>query len=467
MMQYYEDTIAAISTMSGGGGIGIIRISGINAIDVADKIFVDTKRAADSVARMSTHTIKYGYIINHETNQILDECLVSLMRAPKSYTKEDVVEINCHGGYAVMHSILALIYKNGARPAEPGEFTKRAFLNGRIALSGAEAVMDLINAKTSEAHKAAISQLSGRLDNELNDICEKLSLCLAQIEVAIDYPEYEMEEDTAQEAMNTLERIEEQLKKMSATYSRGKIIKDGFKVAIAGKPNAGKSSLLNVLYGSDRAIVTNIPGTTRDIIEVNIDVDGIPIIITDTAGLRETQDIVEKIGVDRSYIAISDSDLILYVIDAQGNTEEEKELLFEISQRYNVPIMTIINKTDLIDKKREIELFEVFSQYEPIMISILSNQGIEEIFNRLRRIFTEKGVYMNTENIITNERHKKLLDSSIEAITKAKESYKNNMPIDCISYDIWECGKYLEKITGKSIEADVVETIFSQFCLGK
>ncbi len=467
MKQYLEDTIAAISTMSGGGGIGIIRISGINAIDVADKIFVDTKRAADSVARMSTHTIKYGYIVDPSTDTVLDECLITLMRGPKSYTKEDVVEINCHGGYAVMHSILSLIYKNGARPAEPGEFTKRAFLNGRIALSGAEAVMDLINAKTSQAQKAAINQLSGRLDRELNDICEKLSLCLAQIEVAIDYPEYEMEEDTAKEAMQTLESIEKQLKAMACTYSRGRIIKDGFKVAIAGKPNAGKSSLLNVLYGSERAIVTDIPGTTRDIIEVNIDVDGIPIIVTDTAGLRETEDVVERIGVDRSYTAISDSDLIMYVIDSQCDIDEEKELLSDISQRYNLPILTIINKTDLIDDAGEKKLCEEFSQYDPVMISILSNNGIEGIFEKLRRIFTEKGVYMNTENIITSERHKNLLDSSIDAITKAKESYKNNMPIDCISYDIWECGKFLEKITGKSIEADVVETIFSQFCLGK
>ena len=467
MKQYFEDTIAAISTMSGGGSIGIIRISGIDAITIADKIFVNKKRATGFVARMSTHTVKYGFIYDKDADQIIDECLITLMKGPKSYTAEDVVEINCHGGYAVMHSVLELVYKNGARPAEPGEFTKRAFLNGRIALSGAEAVMDLINAKTSQAHKAAINQLSGRLDRELNDICDKLSLCLAQIEVAIDYPEYEMEEDTARQAMETLESIENQLRSMAATYSRGKIIKDGFKIAIAGKPNAGKSSLLNVLCGSDRAIVTDIPGTTRDIIDVTIDVDGIPIIITDTAGLRETEDIVEKIGVDRSYNAISDSDLMLYVIDASCNGEDEKELISNLISEYNMPVMVIINKTDLVDKEVLEQYVRDFSRYDPLTISILSNLGIESIYDRFRKIFTEKGVYMNNENIITSERHKQLLDRSIDAISKAKESYNNCMPIDCISYDIWECGKYLEKITGKSIEADVVETIFSKFCLGK
>ncbi|MBE7066992.1 MAG: tRNA uridine-5-carboxymethylaminomethyl(34) synthesis GTPase MnmE [Ruminococcaceae bacterium] len=467
MKQYFEDTIAAISTMSGGGSIGIIRISGIDAITIADKIFVNKKRATGTVARMSTHTVKYGFIIDKDKDQIIDECLLTLMKGPNSYTTEDVVEINCHGGYAVMQSVLKLVYKNGARPAEPGEFTKRAFLNGRIALSGAEAVMDLINAKTSQAHKAAINQLSGRLDRELNEICEKLGLCLAQIEVAIDYPEYEMEEDTARQALETLESIETKLCSMAATYSRGKIIKDGFKIAIAGKPNAGKSSLLNVLCGSDRAIVTDIPGTTRDIIDVTIDVDGIPIIITDTAGLRETEDIVEKIGVDRSYNAISDSDLMLYVIDASCNSKDENESLSNLIKEYNIPVMVIINKTDLVDNETLENYVKEFSQYDPLTVSILSNSGIESIYDRFRKIFTEKGVYLNNENIITSERHKQLLDNSIDAISKAKESYKSGMPIDCISYDIWECGKFLEKITGKSIEADVVETIFSKFCLGK
>ena len=467
MKQYTEDTIAAISTMSGGGSIGIVRISGIDAIRIADEIFVDNKRATGVVARMSGYTMKYGFIIDKEKDQIIDECILSLMREPKSYTKEDVVEINCHGGYAVLNSVLSLLYKKGARPAEPGEFTKRAFLNGRIALSGAEAVMDLINAKTEEAHRAAISQLSGRLDRELNNICEQISTCLAQIEVAIDYPEYEMEEDTAKQAMDSIEKIETYLRKLSSTYSRGRIIKEGFRISIAGKPNAGKSSLLNVFCGCDRAIVTDIPGTTRDIIDTTINFDGIPIIVTDTAGIRQTDDIVEKIGVDRTYNAIENSDLMLYMIDANSDVSCEKEQIQTLTEKYNSSFFVIINKIDLINEEKKNQLYEEFSQYSPIAISITENTGIEDIFNAIRQLFTEKGVYMNTENVITNQRHKNLLDMAVSALEKARESYQNNMPIDCISYDIWECGKYLEKITGKAIEADVVETIFSKFCLGK
>ena len=457
-----EDTIAAISTSPGAGGIGIIRISGAMAVQAADNIFrISTKRAADinTVARMSSHTLKHGYIIDPETHEMIDECMLSLMKAPRSYTKEDVVEINCHGGSAVMRKILSLIFKSGVRPAEPGEFTKRAFLNGRIDLSMAEAVMDIINAGSEAGRKAAAAQLSGRLKHEINGIREKLKLCLAEIEVALDYPEYEMDEDTASAAMILLSETKEILSGLSKTFYRGRIIKEGIKTAIAGIPNAGKSSLLNLLSGRERAIVTDIPGTTRDTIEEAVDLEGIPIILTDTAGLRETDDTVEKIGVDRSYEAIEGSDIVLFVADISSveRAELSKKLYDEIRSGR---IITLLNKSDIADEGAA----AVFG--EGIRISVKNGQGIEEIIKKIRET-AELGSLGEDRTIITSERHKQLLDKALEALDKASESYEMRMPLDCISYDIWECGKYLGEITGEAIEDDVMETIFSKFCLGK
>lgn len=464
-----EDTIAAISTPIGaGGGIGIIRISGKEAVQSANQIFRGKqKRAAgeNTVARMSSHTLKYGSIIDPKTHELIDECLISVMKAPHSYTKEDVVEINCHGGTAVLRKILGLLFQMGVRPAEPGEFTKRAFLNGRIDLSKAEAVMDIISAKTDAARKVAAEQLSGRLYQEITKIREKLKLCLAEIEVALDYPEYELDEDTGSEAMCLLQETKEILQKLSATFYRGRIVKEGVKVTIAGIPNAGKSSLLNLFSGQERAIVTEIPGTTRDTIEELIDLDGIPILLTDTAGLRETSDTVEKIGVDRSYNAIEKSELILFIADIStpGQARRSKELLRKIqAAEKNDKLIVVLNKSDIEDP----EAASLFGTYD-VKISVKENLGMEALFDKIKE-HLNFGADRDPEGaVLTNERHKIKIDSALDALEKAEKSYERKMPLDCISYDIWECGKFLGEITGESIEDDVMETIFSKFCLGK
>ena len=468
-MRYHsEDTIAAISTPAGTGGIGIIRISGNEAVEIANKIFRGvSKRAAgkDAVARMSSHTLKYGTIVDPNTEELLDECLISVMKAPHSYTKEDVVEINCHGGYAVMRKILSILFQIGARPAEPGEFTKRAFINGRIDLSKAEAVMDLILAKTDAGRKTAAQQLSGRLSGEIAAIREKLKLCLAVIEVALDYPEYEMDGEAGGSAITLLNEIQKKLKKLSDTFYRGHILKEGIKVAIAGIPNVGKSSLLNLLSGHDRAIVTDIPGTTRDTIEESIDYEGIPIILTDTAGLRETSDAVEKIGVDRSYEVIQNSDIVVFMADISDSVQaaRSKELLDEIKTKIESDknILVVLNKSDIEQR----EASAVFGEYA-VKMSVKENRGAEVLLEKIKELM-QIGAVENSDTVITSERHKTLIDQALVALRKAEESYQANLPLDCISYDIWECGKFLGEIPGESIEEDVMETIFSKFCLGK
>lgn len=467
-MKYHsDDTIAAISTPTGSGGIGIIRISGSFAIETANKIFRGiNKRATEmnTVARMSSHTIKYGHIVDFETGEIIDECLLSVMRGPNSYTKEDIVEINSHGGYAVMRKILSLLFRLGIRPAEPGEFTKRAFLNGRLDLTKAEAVMDIINASTDAGRKTAIMQLSGRLSNEITKIRERLKLCLAEIEVALDYPEYEMDETAGNSAISLLNETQNILKKLSDTFYQGRILKEGIKISIAGIPNVGKSSLLNLISGHDRAIVTDIAGTTRDTIEESVDYDGIPIVLIDTAGLRETADVVEKIGVDRSYSAIDNSDVVIFMADVSNKERSYNSMLLltEIKERFiDKPIIVALNKCD-IEAAETAEMFED----EYVKISVKEEIGIDSLMNKIKDLM-KLGLIEDGETVITCERHKILLDKALEALKKAQESYQANLPLDCISYDIWECGKLLGEITGESIEDDVMETIFSKFCLGK
>ena len=462
-----DDTIAAISTPQGAGGIGIIRVSGSEAIEKANKIFKGVNKRAtevDTVARMSSHTIKFGNIIDPETHEIIDECLLSVMKGPHSYTKEDIVEINSHGGYAVMRKILSILFKMGIRPAEPGEFTKRAFLNGRIDLSKAEAVMDIINARTESGRKTAAQQLSGRLTREIVKIREKLKLCLAEIEVALDYPEYEMEEETGNSAMRLLDESEKILENLSSTFYQGRILKEGIRISIAGIPNVGKSSLLNLLSGYERAIVTDIAGTTRDTIEESIDYEGIPIILTDTAGLRETTDVVEKIGVDKSYEAIENSNVVVFMADISNieRAEASKVLLDEIKEKFpNKSIITVLNKCDI----EAANTAEIFGK-DSVKISVKEETGIKLLFEKIKELM-KIGEIIENQTVITSERHKGLLDLALGALRKARESYTANMPLDCISYDIWECGKFLGEITGESIEEDVMETIFSKFCLGK
>ncbi|MBR5280303.1 MAG: tRNA uridine-5-carboxymethylaminomethyl(34) synthesis GTPase MnmE [Clostridia bacterium] len=481
MTAYQDYTIAAISTPPGSGGIGIIRISGNRAVEVADGIFtknpngtesnkeVDCIRAAGEVARMSSYTLKHGYIYDPETGEPIDECLISFMQGPRSYTGEDVIEINSHGGYAVMKKILSLLYKRGVRAAQPGEFTKRAFLNGRIALSEAEAVSDLIQAKTEESRKAAFSQLSGAITREIHQMTVLLSETLAKIEVAIDYPEYEEDEQVSKEAVSSLEEVAQKLQKLIRSYQRGRILREGFRVAICGRPNAGKSSLLNAMTGSDRAIVTDIAGTTRDTIEETVDLDGFTLYVTDTAGLRETEDTVEQIGVRRAYEEIQKADLVVFLADSQSKPKDEAALLNNIVAQMPVKcrLITAINKEDLLTEAQRQAFQEIqwYTETAPISFSV-REQGAEPIFNEIRKILDQQDFAAGSA-MITNERHLALVEQALAAIAQAKTSVEQGQPLDLISYDVWECARCLGEITGENVTDDVVDMIFSKFCLGK
>ncbi len=460
-MNYVEDTIAAISTPPGRGGIGIIRISGKESVAIANRIFcMAYGRLGDFVLNMPTHTIKYGFIRDPESGEILDECMLTRMDAPNTYTKEDVIEINCHGSYAVLRRVLELVFRMGARSAEPGEFTKRAFLNGRIDLSEAEAVMDLINSHTEEARKAAIDQLGGRLSKQIERIRQGLVSVLAEIEVNIDYPEYESELVTADVTMKTLNSVIIELEDLSKSYRQGRLIREGLKITIAGKPNVGKSSLMNALTGYNRAIVSSIPGTTRDTIEEYIEIDGIPVILTDTAGIRETEDVIEQIGVKRAEEKIEEADIVIYMIDSTEPDIEEKILSIK------KPGIVILNKIDIETNYLE-ELGRKLKNYDVIETSLTEDIGVKEVFDRIKKYFSEEKIGINTENIITNARHKTLIDTSLASLKKAVENYNTGMPLDIIAFDIWNGVNTLGEITGASVNEEVLNNIFSRFCLGK
>ncbi len=485
-MYYSDDCIAAISTPAGSGGIAIIRISGKDAFFIADKMFGASKEGvlSDCVSKMADHTIKHGYIFdctaeNGASPELIDECLVSKMDAPRTYTAENVVEINCHGGFAVASRILQLTLKNGARPAEPGEFTKRAFLNGRIDLSEAEGVIDIINAKTEESRKAATQQLSGKLSKQIDAICKRLIGTLAEIEVSIDYPEYEMDEQAGEDAFSALSAIERELCALSESYERGRLIRDGLKLVIAGLPNAGKSSLMNVLSGYDRSIVTDIPGTTRDTVDEFIKIDGIPIMVTDTAGIRETDDAVERIGVERAREKIREADLVIYMADccdfaAGKNNRMAGSVSCADVHRENIAELSadntliIVNKTDLDTENNLADAAEAFFEgFRCIKASMSRGEGINEVFEFIKErcLLSDGGV--SSQNIITNSRHKHLIDSAISLLSAAKGSYKAGMPLDCVAYDVRLCSEKLGEIIGRNISDDVIHDIFSRFCLGK
>lgn len=458
---FKNETIAAISTAMSNSGIGIVRVSGEDAINIVKKIFVPY-RADKDIEKVSSHTVHYGNIV--ENGRIIDEVLVIIMKAPNTYTRENVVEIDCHGGVLITKKIFELLLRNGARCSEPGEFTKRAFLNGRIDLSQAEAVMDVINAKNNMALDASISQLKGNISNVIKDIRSKIIYHIAFIEAALDDPEHISIDDYGEELKIDVEKIISTLDKLLSTSDNGKIISEGIKTVILGKPNAGKSSLMNTLLGEDRAIVTEIAGTTRDTLEETMSLSELHLNIIDTAGIRETEDVVEKIGVERSKKIAADADLIIYVVDASVPMDvNDKEIIRLISDKKSI---VLLNKTDLECIVTSEDIKKIIDT-EPIEISAKDNIGIDKLENRIKEMFYDGMISFNDEIYITNLRHKEALTEAVESLKMVNESIDNGMPEDFYSIDLMNSYEVLGNIIGESVSDDLVNEIFSKFCMGK
>lgn len=459
----FDNTIAAISTPVGAGGIAIVRMSGKDSISILEKVFKPF--GGKKVADLKSHTVTYGHIVDDE--KIIDEVLVIFMKGPKSYTREDVVEINCHGGIKVVKSVLNTLIKYGADMAMPGEFTKRAFLNGRIDLSQAEAVIDLINAKTELSERASINRLEGRLSQRVKDIREEILTVTAHIEANIDYPEHE--DETMTYKMVT-EKTGEAIKKVSHlidTANIGKIIKEGIKTVIIGKPNVGKSSLMNCLIDEDRAIVTDIPGTTRDILEEHINIKGVPLNIIDTAGIRDTDDVIEKIGVEKSLEYAKIADFIFLVLDGSKELTDEDTEIFEFIKENSKKAVVLINKSDLeqnIDKNR---IFEYIDKEYVLTVSVKNNYGIDELFEKIKDLFFNGEIDVDDEAIVSNERNKASLIKAKKSLENVLDTIDNKMPEDFLSMDLMQAYAYLGEIIGETVDEDVIDKIFSEFCLGK
>lgn len=450
-------TIAAISTAIGNAGIGIVRVSGEDAFEVVKKIF------KPKIIDIKPNEVKYGHIVSGD--EIIDEVLVTFFKAPKSFTTENTCEINSHGGSIVMKKILELCLKNGAELAEPGEFTKRAFLNGRIDLSQAEAIIDVINAKTDREAKASMKQLNGELSQKLAEIRKKVMDILVDIEASIDYPEYDVEEVTNNKTLEILNEIENNINELKKTFDNGKIIKEGIKTTIIGRPNAGKSSLLNAILREERAIVTDIEGTTRDTIEEFIQIDGIPVQIIDTAGIRKTDNKVEKIGINKSIEAAENADLVIAIIDGSKELEEEdKEILNIAKEKKSI---VLINKTDKKTVLNKEEIEKEVGKKEIIFISALNKIGIDKIYNKIAEMYNFNEINIDDSVTITNERHKKAIINMEKCIEKAREAINENMPIDIITINITDILEEIGKITGEGVSEDIINEIFKKFCLGK
>ncbi|NBI08115.1 tRNA uridine-5-carboxymethylaminomethyl(34) synthesis GTPase MnmE [Senegalia massiliensis] len=458
------DTIAAIATAPGEAGIGIVRLSGKEAVNIADKIFRGKKDI--SLKNRETRKLHYGHIIDPENDKTIDEVLIVYMKAPYTYTTEDVVEINCHGGIISVRRILEIVLNNGARIAEEGEFTKRAFMNGRIDLTQAEAVMDLISAKTDSSFDVSLNQLEGALSKEVRVLRESVLKMLAQIEATIDFPDEDDVEEMAYEKMQEEgEFIFKTIEGLLSTAYSGKIIKEGLKTIILGKPNVGKSSLMNAILRENRAIVTEIPGTTRDIIEEYVNLNGIPLRIVDTAGIRETEDIVEKIGVDRAKELVDKGDLAIVVFDASEEISDEDKNIIELVK--NKKSIILLNKTDL-EIKTSIETLKNYLPNKTILnTSMLKGEGLEKLEKTIKDMFFKGDVKINDSIIINNVRHKDLLLKAKKNIEEALESIEMNMPIDCIEVDVKECYDNLGEINGDTVGEDIIDRIFSDFCIGK
>lgn len=454
-----SNTIAAISTAPGIGGIGIIRMSGENCFDVLDKIF--KQKNSQNIEDIKGYSIKYGTIVDGD--EIIDEVLVSYFKAPKSYTAENMCEINSHGGVVIMNKILDLCIKNGADLAEPGEFTKRAFLNGRMDLSQAEAVIDIINAKTDKEAKISLEQLEGNLSEKITNIRKIIISVMADIEATIDYPEYDLEEVTNAKISKILDEVDIILDSLEKSFYNGKILREGISTAIIGRPNAGKSSLLNIILNEERAIVTDIEGTTRDTIEEYISIDGVPLKIIDTAGIRNASDEVERIGVQKAIEIAKKSDVVIAIFDVSRELNKEDEEILGLLEDKNSIIL--LNKIDL---DRKVSLEKIKSVNKPIVeISTKTRDGLQELYSEISKLFKLKEIANDGETIVSNVRHKNIILNSRRNLDKARETIRNNMPIDMISTHLKEIIEELGKITGETVTEDVIAEIFSKFCLGK
>lgn len=454
------DTIAAIATAMTSSGIGIIRISGGQAFEVIEKIF--KKKNGGKIDLSRSHTVQYGYICDQD--EVIDEVLVLIMKGPHSYTAEDTVEIDCHGGVLMMKKILETVIQYGARPAEPGEFTKRAFLNGRIDLSQAEAVIDVINAQNEYALKSSVSQLKGKMSEKIKALRGKIIYEIAYIESALDDPEHISLDGYGEELAKKLEPMVKELERLIASADNGKVMSEGVKTVILGKPNAGKSSLMNVLVGEERAIVTDIAGTTRDTLEEHIRLRGISLNVVDTAGIRDTEDVVEKIGVTKARTAAEDADLIIYVVDASVPLDENDRDIIEMIR--NRKAVVLLNKTDL-EQVVSVEELEKQTGHQVIPVSAKEETGIEELEKEIQSMFYHGDIDFNDEVYVTNIRHKTALTESLSSLKLVQKSIEDGMPEDFYSIDLMNAYEQLGTIIGEAVEDDLVNEIFSKFCMGK
>jgi len=458
------DTIAAISTPMGEGAIAIVRLSGPEAISIANRVFRSPKEK--TLNEQATHTIHYGHLIDPKTEVVVEEVMVSLMKGPKTFTREDVIEINCHGGLVTVNRVLQLVLQYGARLAEPGEFTKRAFLNGRIDLSQAEAVMDLIRSKTDRAMNVALGQMDGKLSRLIASLRQALLETLAQVEVNIDYPEYDdVEEMTLPMIIEKSTWVKKEIENLLQTSTQGKILREGLSTVIVGRPNVGKSSLLNSLVQENKAIVTDIAGTTRDIIEEYVNVRGVPLKLVDTAGIRETEDIVERIGVERSRQVLKQADLILLVLNQADELTPEDERLFEAVD--GMDVIVVLNKTDLEQKIDLTRVRKLAKQSKIVTTSLLTDDGVNQLEEAIASMFFEGSIESGDLTYVSNARHIALLHQAKQTIEDAIQAAQESVPIDMIQIDVTRTWEILGEITGDTVEESLLDQLFSQFCLGK